>query len=200
MPAKVKVTGVEAVKRKIRRVSRIGIWSAQFGVKGRRVPWRFKRPGGSKALKSKDRQTYKVISEEQQRFDNREILEFVLRRRMKTYPVFVLATERNKISKVWLSGINRFLAGDKGALAKSARTISIMFLSLVRKHMEDGKTFRGRPTTKTRLIRTISIYRANHGNTNYTRGTGKDRARQSGYGVDTGKLYDSMVAGFKRVR
>ena len=161
-------------------------YAAQFGVRSRRDPYKYKRPPkGPKPAK----------------WDNLQILVNGLMNQRRN-PIFTTPEEEKKILAFWLKASSRYLKTKRRAvLAAGARRVSKELIRVYQDHMTRGITKPGRAGKLPKAAVTARrIKRASDGNVNYIRNPRVDRARRSGYGVDTGHLFEAMYIGVKKQR
>ena len=86
------------------------------------------------------------------------------------------------------------------ALNMGGKLVAKKLLQNVRRHMSKGLTTGGKRAKPVKLITSKSrVERAKSGNVNYRHSHGMGVARQSGYGVDTGQLWDSLHIDTRRL-
>jgi hypothetical protein len=104
--------------------------------------------------------------------------------------VFVSAAERDIALATWRGGLEAALRGDRGAIARAAVAIAEQLVENVRNHILEGKRSRGR--VKPLLPNYEKRKRARA----QKRGDNLARLRPL---IDTGQLFDSFIAGFRRL-
>jgi len=169
---------------------------AQFGVKPGRTPYKYKNPKKGRVEKVG-----------RQGWDNIQILVNGLSREGRN-PIFFTKQEKLELNKIWQRAANRAFRGRRPgpALAMGAALVSRKMLKIYRSHMADMLTRPGKPATPLKEhYRKSSLMRARGRvqtiTSNYRRGGAEfERARFSGYGVDTGQLWDSMQIDTRKVR
>jgi len=169
--------------------------AAQVGAHPGRIAYKYKNEGRGRVT------TVMKGGNGKKWWDNLQILFNGLANEGRN-PIFTTRSEMADFKEIWRRAINRSIRGrgSPAALMMGAKLVSRKLLETYRGHMKKGLTTGGKPARQTNAqIRQSKGFRARNGNQNYRHGPGMQVARDTGYGVDTGQLWDSFYVSTKKL-